>query len=127
MYWSAFSNNWIWAGTEHERRVDPKTGKGAMKRPRKMTGKTTKKPESGNYWIITSVKDGAPYYLTEIDSPAGCNVTYTWNSGKEGLRKAVIFLNENEAWDVAYRCRGFAVTKTVMKRKAEDQHDTDED
>ena len=77
----------------------------------------TRKPEKGKYWIVTRVIMNKPYYLTDVEEynskeKAGVREhTYTWNPGAEGMRGAVIFLNEEEAWDTAYSGRGTVITK----------------
>lgn len=126
-------NSWLWAGTPKAQRVDPKTGKGARRTGRKAQVKP-EKPESGRYWIITSVKDGKPYYLTEIEKRSTQlksetkDITWTWKPGKEGMDAAKIFLNEDEAWETAYQCRGTVITRTAQRRGQKGEgHETDED
>ena len=94
----AVDGGWIW-GSKRIRRKK-------KQEPQEILRGSHTKPAHGKYWIMTTVRDDLPYYLTDVEKRGERNITYTWNHGEQGQKKAVIFRNEDEAWDTAYKCRG---------------------
>lgn len=107
----AVDEGWIW-GSKRIRRKK-------KQEPQEILKGSHTKPERGKYWIVTTVRDDMPYYLTDVEKRGERNITYTWNHGEQGQKKAVIFRSEDEAWDTAYKCRGTVITQVIKERQAE--------
>lgn len=122
-------NNWIWANCEE---VQKRNASRRQKRAEAERIRRTKKPESGKYWIVTSVKEDMPYYLTDVErrgsqmKAATKDVTYTWKPKKLGMDEAMVFLNEDEAWEMAYACRGTVIAKIARKKTGGNRNAADE-